>query len=270
MMGLLGGTFDPIHFGHLRLALEVQEQVGLQELRFIPCHIPAHRGAPLASPRQRLDMVERAIAGMPGWRADARELARPGPSYTVDTLTELREEVGEKRPLAWILGSDSLASLSTWHRWQELPRLAHFILVERPGQESVVVPSHFQVTEVADALLQLPAGLLLRFRGATALQIAASDLREHLRQGRSPRFLTPDTVCDYLQKHFLYAKGTAASAPSAPSAPSVSSAPFAYSATPASSAPFESSATSPSSISTSSTAACAFNSTSLPRSHDVQ
>ena len=128
-VGVLGGTFDPIHYGHLRPALELLETLELSEVRFIPCRIPAHRGAPSITAEQRLELVRLAIIGQPGFVADGRELRRAGPSYMVDTLVALRQELGDT-PLCLILGSDAFQALTTWHRWQALTDLALPDLVE--------------------------------------------------------------------------------------------------------------------------------------------
>ena len=131
-IGVLGGTFDPIHYGHLRPALELLEALALAEVRFIPCRLPAHRGAPAITPEQRLELVRLATADQPGFVADDRELRRPGRSYMVDTLASLRQDLGET-PLCLILGGDAFAALHTWRRWEDLSKLAHFIVMQRPG-----------------------------------------------------------------------------------------------------------------------------------------
>jgi len=131
-IGLLGGTFDPIHFGHLRLAQELADALGLARVRFIPTGIPPHRDSPEVSGAHRLQMVRIAIAGNLLFEADDREIRREGVNYTYDTLTELRDELGE-RPLCLLMGADAFAALTTWHRWQELFDLAHVVIAHRPG-----------------------------------------------------------------------------------------------------------------------------------------
>ena len=210
MIGVLGGTFDPIHFGHLRPALEVYESLGLRELRFIPSHVPPHRGAPAAAAGHRLAMVERAIAGVPGFRVDSRELDRPGPSYTVDTLRSLLGEIGSDGPLLLIMGLDAFAGLDTWHRWREIPALAHVVVAHRPGSS---IPEHAAylelapVTESRSALEDRASGLVF-FQSVTQLDISATDIRERLRAGRSPRYLLPDSVRHYIAEHDLYQPDT--------------------------------------------------------------
>lgn len=207
MIGILGGTFDPIHFGHLRPALELQEMLGLDPLRVIPCGTPPHRDPPRASGAQRLAMLRLALAGQPGLVIDPRELQRPGPSYMVDTLISLREELGGV-PLALIIGMDAFHGLERWHRWRELVDLCHLIVVHRPGWlapaegELAALLAARQVGDVA-ALRGRPAGGVV-FCAVTQLDISASRIRELVRVGSSPRFLLPDPVLDYITTTGLY------------------------------------------------------------------
>lgn len=206
MIGVLGGTFDPIHFGHLRPALEVHESLGLQALLFIPSHVPPHRDAPVAAARHRLAMVEHAIAGVPGFRIDSRELDRSGPSYTVDTLRALRAEIGAERPLLLIMGLDAFAGLDTWHRWREIPALAHVVVARRPGSTMPEDAAYLELagaTESRSALEDRACGLVF-FQSVTQLDISATDIRERLSGGRSPRYLLPDSVWHYITEHHLY------------------------------------------------------------------
>lgn len=207
MIGIFGGTFDPIHYAHLRTALEVQQQLELAELRFIPAAIPPHRPQPLASPQQRLDMVRLAILDQPGMTVDGRELEREGPSYMVDTLASLRDELGDV-PLVLILGLDALLGLPAWHQWTRLIELAHIVVMERPG---VVLPEQGELAELVRAhrseevarLAQEPAGTML-FVPVSQLAISATDIRAQLAAGASPRFLLPDAVLDYILDEGLY------------------------------------------------------------------
>ncbi len=132
MIGIFGGTFDPVHFGHLRPALEVQQALGLDEVRFIPAGQPPHRDMPHATAPQRLSMLQTAIEDQPGFAADEREIQREGPSYMVDTLALLREELGQI-PLCLILGYDAFLGLPAWHQWHRLIELAHLVITHRPG-----------------------------------------------------------------------------------------------------------------------------------------
>ncbi len=134
-VGVFGGTFDPVHHGHLRTALEVLEGCGLEQLRLVPALVPPHRPQPRAPAPLRLEMLRRAVAGEPRLVVDDRELRRGGPSYTVDTLAELRAAVGT-RPLCLVLGADAFLGLPGWHRWRELFALAHLVVVERPARGS--------------------------------------------------------------------------------------------------------------------------------------
>ncbi|MBK1692877.1 nicotinate-nucleotide adenylyltransferase [Ectothiorhodospira mobilis] len=206
MIGILGGTFDPIHFGHLRPALEVKEHLGLDEVRFIPCGTPPHRRRPVAAVAHRAAMVERAVEGQPGFRMDPRELHREGPSYTVDTLQDLRAEVGQEVPLCLMLGMDAFAGLSSWHRWQEIGSLAHIVVSHRPGSPA----SHDlgdwmedRRTHDPEHLRRAPAGRLL-FMPVTQLDISATAIRSTVARGRSPQFLLPRRVAEYIEHAGLY------------------------------------------------------------------
>ena len=208
MIGIYGGTFDPVHVGHLRTALEVSETLGLDELRFIPCQVPPHRPQPGATPLQRRTMLELALADAPaGFRVDPRELNRPGPSYMVDTLISLREDVG-CRPLILILGMDAFLGLPGWHRWREIPELAHIGIMRRPGHEprwplELEKEIHGRLTDQATDLQSRAAGLALLL-SVTQLEISASQLRSLICAGKSPRYLTPEPVARYIAQHGLY------------------------------------------------------------------
>ncbi|RUM94470.1 MAG: nicotinic acid mononucleotide adenylyltransferase, partial [Thiothrix sp.] len=187
MIGLFGGTFDPIHFGHLRPALEVMEALSLEELRFIPAHVPPHRDTPLITAKQRSEMVAIAIDEQPGFVLDTCELERNGPSYTVDTLHDFRQRYGEDTPLVLLLGTDAFAGLPSWHRWEELLQLTHIVVMQRPADDSksTGIPADFlhqHHTDSPTALHHSPAGSILRVP-VTQLDISATDIRERLRQG---------------------------------------------------------------------------------------
>jgi nicotinate-nucleotide adenylyltransferase len=204
MIGVLGGTFDPVHFGHLRTALEIAESCGMEQVRLIPGSIPPHRPQPLASARQRLEMVQLAIEGEAHFIADSRELDRVGESYTVETLQSLRNEVGDTIPLCFIMGMDAFLSFRSWHRWQDIMQLAHLVVMHRPGYEpdlsdwygSTHVQAHCE-------LQQLPAGRIA-FQAVTQLDISATFIREASRNGHSLRYLLPEVVRDYIAAHGLY------------------------------------------------------------------
>jgi nicotinate-nucleotide adenylyltransferase len=210
MIGILGGTFDPVHFGHLRPALEIQQQLGMQEVRLVPCRIPPHRPQPQASAAQRVAMLRAAISRHPGLRIDTRELERDGPSWTLDTLVSLRREPGA-RGICLLLGMDAFGGLSTWHRWRELLDYCHMVVMTRPGSE---LPQQGELADFisrhrvpdAAALEQHAAGLLL-FHPVTQLEISATSIREQLAAGQDPGYLLPDAVLDIIDKEGLYATG---------------------------------------------------------------
>ncbi|HHJ80383.1 MAG TPA: nicotinate-nucleotide adenylyltransferase [Candidatus Tenderia electrophaga] len=208
MIGVFGGTFDPVHFGHLRPLLEVQQALGLAEVRLIPCYIPPHRGVPGASAEQRLAMLQLAAADTPGFVVDQRELQRGGPSYMIDTLQSLRDELGAEQALCLILGLDAFVALDGWHQWSRLIELAHIVVMQRPGG---VLPNTGAVAELVDQTLALdvaelqqqPAGRVY-FQSVTQLDISATAIREQLSHDQDIRFLMPDSVRHYIETHGLY------------------------------------------------------------------
>lgn len=206
-IGVLGGTFDPVHHGHLRPAVELLERLGLAEMRLVPGHVPPHRHSPRAPSEQRLRLLQYAVAGAPGLAVDERELRRGGYSYTVDTLRELRAELGQ-RPLCFVLGSDAFLGLPGWRRWRDLAGLAHLVVMQRPGHalrlsgELAEWTAARQVTDPA-ALHGRSSGLIL-LQETTPLDISASGIRRLIAQGRSARFLTPDSVWGCIASEGLY------------------------------------------------------------------
>ncbi len=205
-IGILGGTFDPIHHGHLRLAIEIREALGLAEVRLLPARVPNLRESPGASPAQRLAMLEIAVVGT-GLRIDARELPGSGVSYSIDTLAALRAEVGSQ-PLCFILGQDAFNGLPRWHRWSELLNFAHLVVATRPGYhrptegELHTLLAGSEVTNPA-ALANSAAGHIL-LQAIPLLPIAATELRTRVRAGRNLVGLTPAGVADYIRHHQLY------------------------------------------------------------------
>lgn len=204
MIGIFGGTFDPIHYGHLRPAQEAMQQLALAELRFIPAAHPPHRPPPQASAAQRLAMVELAIRGLPGTRVDDRELQRGGLSYTVLTLESLRAELG-KTPLCLLIGADQLRSFESWHRWREIPELAHLVVLNRPGATAGVLPGWARGRECADLhiLQQAPAGRLA-FLSVSPQDISATRIRAALAREESVQGLLPEAVLDYIRTNQVY------------------------------------------------------------------
>ncbi len=210
MIGILGGTFDPIHFGHLRPALEIYQALDLRELRFIPSAEPPHRGKPQASALQRLMMVRAAIAEQPSFVIDDRELRRSGPSYMVDTLHSLREELGASTPLCLILGLDAFLGLEGWHRWQALFDYAHLVITHRPGwslrdmRSGSILAREIQARyNEPEQLGRQPAGKIA-FQSVTQLDISASGIREELAKGWDIRYLLPDSVHELIKTQHIY------------------------------------------------------------------
>jgi len=203
-IGFFGGTFDPIHFGHLRTALELMNHLRLSEVRFTPCGQPPHSKTPTASAALRLDMVKAAIAGQPGFVVDERELNRPGPSYTVESLEALRAE-SASRPLGLIVGMDAFIDIGSWHRSEDILHLAHIIVARRPGAQlpesghAGALLAANGVTGSAE-LADAPAGKIL-VHTVTQLEISSSAIRA----GQSPRYLVPDAVATLIETTGCYA-----------------------------------------------------------------
>lgn len=210
-IGVLGGTFDPIHFGHLRLAEEAADRLGLAAVTLIPAGQPPHRAAPRVAADHRLAMVLAAIAGNPLLRVDAGEILAAGPSYTVLTLQRLRAAYGPQQPLVLLLGADAFLGLTTWHRWRELFDLAHVAVATRPshvlevGQMASDLAVEFRQRQAhaATALAATPAGVIIPF-GITPLDISATAIRAGLAAGTSVRYLLPEGVLEYIRRHHLY------------------------------------------------------------------
>ncbi len=223
-IGVLGGTFDPIHYGHLRLAEEAREALALERVLFIPAGDPPHRPAPGTPAAHRLGMVRCALRGHAAFRADDLELRRGGKSYTVTTLETLRRRYGPHRPLVLILGADAFFGLPSWHQWQRLFELAHLLVAMRPdfpppwGSEppeddppepgAGLPPALQEVLAVRRApklahLAETPAGLVGFFRN-TPLAISATSIRRLLHEGRSARYHLPEAVLRYIATHSLY------------------------------------------------------------------
>ena len=208
LVGVFGGTFNPVHYGHLRSALELVERLQLEQLRLMPSASPPHRDAPECSAERRAAMVELAVSGEPRLVCDAREMQRPGKSYTIDSLIELRGELGAQRGLCMVLGCDAVQDIATWHRWQELLDWAHIVIIAQPGWQ---LP---RAGELAQWLKthQLESSELLRQRpcGGIAIEelrplaISSTEIRDLLASGRSARYLMPQSVLDYIQTHTLY------------------------------------------------------------------
>jgi len=206
-IGIFGGTFDPIHIAHLRMALEIKQQLQLDEMHLLPCYLPPHRPAPGATAEQRVDMLNIALQNCTELVVDKRELQRNKPSYTYDTLRELRVEVDDQVSLCLCMGMDSFATLDSWHNWDQLLQLAHIVVVARPGwflPESGAIANLLQAQRADVAVIaQQPAGAIVVLE-QRLLAISATDIRAQIHAGNSPQFLMPDGVWNYIRSHQLY------------------------------------------------------------------
>jgi len=210
--GIFGGTFDPIHFGHLRLATELAEAFRLDQVLFVPAGLPYQRGRSAhASNDERVTMLKLATGRDARFGIDERELRREGPSYTYDTLVEMRKERGPEATLVFLLGSDAFARIDTWHRWTELFDLAHFAVAVRANDPEWFAkgPGAFprdvwpRITLNLRELLAAPAGKVMTF-SMTPLAISSTAMRALAADGASIRYLTPDPVTEFIRSHRLY------------------------------------------------------------------
>jgi len=207
LQAALGGTFNPVHIGHLRTAQELVQRLPIDCLRLVPARVPPHRAAPQVTAEHRAAMVELAVAGEDRLVCDRRELRRDGPSYTVDTLRSLRDELGPHQPLAWIVGVDAAAGLAEWFRWRELFALAHLIVVARPG--ATLPSSGTAVQELrdracsGDELTREPAGGVYRCE-LTPQPVSSTQIRALLQSAGDVSGLLPASVLAYIARHGLY------------------------------------------------------------------
>jgi len=206
-IGIFGGTFDPVHYGHLRTAFEMLQALRFDEVRFIPCGDPPHRGTTFANAELRFRMVDVAIAGQDGFVSDDRELCREGPSYSIDTLLGLREEFPD-RSLGLIVGMDAFLGLTKWHRWDEILDVAHIVVAHRPGWKAPDIgPLGDLITEHGthrvDDLHEASHGRI-HIHAVTQLEIASTEIRDLVAAGRSPRFLMPDAVSSVIEETSVY------------------------------------------------------------------
>ncbi len=211
ILGLLGGTFDPIHYGHLRPALEIQQTLGLKQIHFIPLGTAVHRAPPVASARQRLQMVQAAVLEQPEFITDAREVNRTTPSYTIDTLIQLHEERPNAK-LCMLLGADAFANFLTWHKYLDILQLAHLIVMQRPN--TIAIPKTPKDPALSMLLAEryyqnfqnlgqaLPGRIILQ--PVTQLAISSSAIRNALAFGNSVRFLLPDPVIQIIYNQSIY------------------------------------------------------------------
>jgi nicotinate-nucleotide adenylyltransferase len=214
-IGIFGGTFDPIHQGHLQSALELKQCLALDELRLLPCHLPPHRQSPGCDSKQRLAMVRLAVADS-ALLVDAREIERDGVSYTVDTLEQFRQQYGDEVSLIWVMGTDAFASFDCWHRWQAFLSLAHIVVITRPGEQ---LPASGCLAELftehhahcMDELRQTKAGKIWS-QTLTPYPISATAIRQILAGGDKKKgdaktalqTVLPAAVLNYIQAHRLY------------------------------------------------------------------
>ncbi len=206
-IGIFGGTFNPIHNGHLRIALDIFEDFGLHQLRFIPLANAVHREQPAADGDIRLAMIEAAIGSQHCFMADAREIHRGGPSYTVDTLASLHEDFPDS-PLCLLLGSDAFNQFMQWHQPERILQLANLIVMQRPNyrlpdEQSLQALVHTHKVDSIAKWRQQGSGAIL-FHPVTQLDISASDIRRRIAQYRSARYLTPDPVIELIESNHLY------------------------------------------------------------------
>lgn len=212
-IGILGGTFDPIHYGHLRLAQEVADMLRLAEVRFLPSGTPPHRSSPGAPAADRLAMVQLAVTGNSLLTVDPRETLRAGPGYTVDTLMAIRAETGPAQSLVMMLGADAFLELATWSRWHQLFELAHVAVAYRPGFPVDTWQSRMPqplAAEYNKRLMRQPLGIHTAPAGGivvvpiAALDISATLIRDSIRAGANPRYLLPEQIIKYIQDNDLY------------------------------------------------------------------
>ena len=208
-IGILGGTFDPIHLGHLRLAQEVADALALSEVRFIPGGTPPHRATPQTPVADRVAMVKLAISGNPLFVLDETEARRSGKSYTFDTLSELRETLGASRPLVLMMGADAFLGFEAWHRWQDIFALAHIAVAHRPGSALAEMPAALareftqRRSSDAHAVHRSAAGAIVEVP-ITGLDISATQVRELVHERRSARYLLVPEVLAYIKDNQLF------------------------------------------------------------------
>jgi nicotinate-nucleotide adenylyltransferase len=210
-IGIFGGTFDPIHYGHLRTAFELLQTLGFEAVRFVPCGDPPHRGVTLAPATLRLDMVRLATQGEPLFVVDDRELRREGPSYSVDTLASFREEFPQCS-LCLITGMDAFLGLPGWHRWDEILDFAHIVVAHRPGWQAPAEGALGDLlarcrTQNARDLHEQTHGYV-HVHAVTQLEIASTEIRSLVAGGYDPRYLMPDSVRQLIMDNSCYTQAS--------------------------------------------------------------
>lgn len=215
LVGILGGTFDPVHNGHLHLATTCLKELNLVELRFIPLNTPAHRPVPVASGKERLEMLNLAIEDHALLKVDDCELQRNEVSYTIDTLKQIREKIGET-PLCMLMGMENFKTLNSWHQWQSLLDYAHIVIANRPmnnneSSDRVLINKEIKnfmddaMTQSIEDLHQQAAGLILQL-DILMLDISSTHIRNHIRNNLNSDSLLSNKVLDFIQTHHLYKK----------------------------------------------------------------
>jgi len=213
LVGIFGGTFDPIHYGHLRVAEEIVETVGLQKMYFVPAGMPRLRHSPVASPQHRVEIVRLAIQKNPDFVLDEREIYRDGVSYSIDTVREFKQEFGEEIRLCLVLGADAFIKLPEWNNWKELFNLCHFIVSTRPGYTFTLIKELLSKelreecsqrwVSNTETLKKETSGLIF-IASTTMLDISATSIRAHIAVGRNVRHLVPSVTVNYISKNKLY------------------------------------------------------------------
>lgn len=208
LIGLFGGTFDPVHYGHLELAAIALKELDLSEVRFIPCYRSPHKNQPLASAEDRFEMISLAIANEAKFTLDSYEIKHKQASYTVDTLRAMRSQFGSETPLCLIMALDAFLKFDLWHQWQEIPKLAHLAVTNRPGSAasfSSNVAALLEERQIQDkALLKLsPAGRIIFFQ-MPPNPVSATEIRTKIKLGESPEKLLPAPVWEYIENQHLY------------------------------------------------------------------
>lgn len=211
-IGIYGGTFDPIHYGHLRPNLELCEVLQLDHVRFIPAFLPPHRDQPMTAVEQRLEMVAGAIENEASFVLDDREIKRGGSSYMVDTLKSLREDYPDN-PLCLLMGMDAFSGIERWYHWQELLHYAHIVVSQRPdtdfnvpGEWTQSLYDFYQHHQGDRQSLRHSLCGKIRLEPVTQLSISATDIRKRLKNKQSIRFLVPETVIDLIDCYNLYGR----------------------------------------------------------------
>ncbi|MCE9991496.1 nicotinate-nucleotide adenylyltransferase [Enterobacter asburiae] len=211
LQALYGGTFDPVHYGHLKPVEILANLIGLKRVIIMPNNVPPHRPQPEATSEQRKQMLELAIADKPLFTLDERELRRDTPSWTSQTLSEWRAEQGPQQPLAFIIGQDSLLNFPSWHQYETILQNSHLLVCRRPGYPLTMRDAQHQewlnahLTDNIEDLHNQPAGKIY-LAETPWFDISATLIRERLQQGLSCADMLPGAVLDYIHQHGLYQK----------------------------------------------------------------